>query len=704
MGKEKRILRHYVEMRDEFRSVGRDILEEISHMSYWAPEFIDMKECDFSSYTIYDTDWQDTLQRFHDNTHKFLSIFYAHVAHVSKNFVSDVLSLHKANDRVSYPKRLGILSKSSSILDSYVTIVSATPTPRLVEVMTSAQRDVIRKWPGFTDEELALSRDALRRYVPMWMSHPIERPKVEDPQEDKVLQEAWRVPTPEESLYLLEQGELSKGKLPLHMVFTIARQLEDSGNSDLGYNVRTNALSSIIHDLRTKEEWGNEKLFREALDEAVSGESAETGTKRVRFNYRSAFEETMVATYVRLQSGSESKNRESALDFMTVLKEALVEDTFAQSIRLSARLSDQIDVPRLLVALGEQDPDFGQKVTKELLQLKNRPILLSSEVQEIGKSLSRESVGSVQVGEDLTQRIDEILADNDAYSFAISVPKLGYNIPRGSRYGISIALDAQSQDVTAELVIERDRSVRSLPFSVDYSEVDLVCRTQLIDEDILPTTSRDELIKLVEYAIQYHLDSLRKRAPSKGVIFKARPVTTIAQPSIQIQTREERMAEYDRLKASSGRKRTGSQDASVSELPVPNGKAIERSHEFQLHIIGLDVDTISDIMTEQKIQGIDPHLIIRKLNHMMENARVSQRMIGKRINLDSVRDLPAEINLRQLNWMMDGGNNGLRVYLEDIGGGTFILRGMLNKKGFSQQQRYIGNLALRILAERRAQV
>lgn len=703
MTKERRQVSRFMLGKEVIRGIPKERFVEFRDWDMWEEFFNSMREQEFhfldATYT--DEEEEDCLEN-KGMVNSFLMGFYKHVEHASSRLIPIGIELFSKSDKISVlPKPSQTqLRLSTESLTNYYALASTAPKITIGSLLTSSQRESLRKWPEITEHHMSVVRDGLRRFIPRWLYHPIERPTVVDSEKDSILQKAWTTYTPKEGLYLIEEQDIHEGKAPLHMVFKIAQRLEAAGYDDLGYMSRTHALKELLKEAITKWPSGNSELFTDALYDLLSGEGMSIGSKKAKFNYRSAFEDTMVRTYLYLQDESEHVEKQEARELITAFKDVFHHHTIALSILNSYSNSDQIDLRRLLPTLDVVDPKFAKAVESSLLDQRNRPLLLSDEVQKSLRSLTGEPDRGDK-GQDIAGEVDEIIADNDSYSFTISAPKLGYDIPRGSRYEISITIDALSQKISAELSIESNRATKTLPYTIDYSE-DLICRTQLLDEEALPIEVRGELVHIVERAIAHHAESLRKKAASKGVIFTARPANTPS-PVSQKQTREERMGEYQRLRASSGRKRTGSTEITPAASQVPDGKDIEKGREFQLRIIGLDVETISSIMAQQKIQGIDPHLIIRKLNHMMENARVSQQMIGKRINLDTVRDLPAEINIRQLNWMMDGGNNGLRVYLEDIGGGAFILRGMLNKKGLSQQQRYIENMALRILAERRGQ-
>jgi hypothetical protein len=157
-------------------------------------------------------------------------------------------------------------------------------------------------------------------------------------------------------------------------------------------------------------------------------------------------------------------------------------------------------------------------------------------------------------------------------------------------------------------------------------------------------------------------------------------------------TREERIKRYEQRKA--------------EELAKLHKKGLTEEHKevlleskkdsaiFQRNIVGLDYRTVSTFLTEERISSVDVDTVIKKLGHLVELANVNGKMLGKRISNEE------NINLRQINWIVDGGVTQIRFYIEDVKQGYFVLRGIMSKKNESQQTRYIRQLLTDIVRER----
>jgi hypothetical protein len=176
-------------------------------------------------------------------------------------------------------------------------------------------------------------------------------------------------------------------------------------------------------------------------------------------------------------------------------------------------------------------------------------------------------------------------------------------------------------------------------------------------------------------------------------------------------TREERIARYEQRKAEElvklqkkGRAMSHQEDMAESTVTFVSDTPEESAAPLKRNIIGLDYQTVRSLLEEERISSVDADTVIKKLGHLVELANVNGKMLGKRISTDilSQSELEGEhINLRQVNWVVDGGVTQIRFYIEDMKQGYFVLRGIMSKKGESQQTRYIRQLLLRIVRERK---
>ena len=111
----------------------------------------------------------------------------------------------------------------------------------------------------------------------------------------------------------------------------------------------------------------------------------------------------------------------------------------------------------------------------------------------------------------------------------------------------------------------------------------------------------------------------------------------------------------------------------------------------------LTLDTIAELLKEQKIEGISPERVLTKLEHILVMAEVGNfRTIGKKVEMDIYGKEWSSVNLWQINWRLDGGSTQIRIYHLETKPGETKLVGIWNKKGFNKQNQYINDLLHRV--------
>ncbi len=599
-----------------------------------------------------------------------------------------------------------IVNNGYNLVKNLQTLTEAPATvPQVSAIMTNQQKLEFKEIVDQMGKEKPKGFTAtLRRYIPRWMTHPIAFPDALA-SSDPMTHDVWHSHSLKDANWLTSEEDMLDGKIPVHLVFSAAQKLEKEEKTDAAYPLRTYAIEHLLAIEQEKLVSENPEIpfFTYALAGLMTGEMQKQ-TKAPFFDFQTAINHTMQQTFIRLEDELTTGKKGPAFNFLSNLAsnyQDAFSDLLARSLASQGRKVDAIDELTLLRQLQIQSDSWAMGVIEQSEQLIARRTLFADEVIDLNERLANDPQGDF-VSEVLIDDLTLLLDSEDVYSFK---PRLQKLVPTGDVRGeIKIDLDKTAELVEVELKYESEGRTRYLPFRFSFSgEIDSVSMEtlegEITDGDLLATYRN-----LVAQAINQQAEQIRSRK-KPDIRQKSDLDTDQDEERITVSslTREERIALYARQKEQLKRKRTRPKIEPAGVI-FTEQEEIQEKTPTKPTIIGLDTETITELLTTEKIEGIEAEDIKQKLERVLDMSVISKKAIGKKVNMDTYgKDTKhAGINIRQINWILDGGATALRIYLEDIGKGKFVLRGILRKKGSDMQTRYIGQMIDHILKERSA--
>jgi hypothetical protein len=251
---------------------------------------------------------------------------------------------------------------------------------------------------------------------------------------------------------------------------------------------------------------------------------------------------------------------------------------------------------------------------------------------------------------------------------------------------LQVELDSTVEKIECKLSYLIDGGSHYLPFRMNYTGELESLRAEMVEGGNIPREAAEILRKLVFKALEDKVSKAVKERLAKEKISRRNilPETRALEPGL---SRQDRISRYNSEKQRARKRKVGSVTSTQKEEFIEEQVAKEERAQMEIKIIGLEYENVEDILVRSGIEDLDPHWVIKKLRQYAEVAAQGKKMLGKRVVLTN----NFGINLRQINWMIEN-NRAIRAYLEDVGSGEFILRGILAKKGESMQNRYILNL------------
>jgi hypothetical protein len=165
-------------------------------------------------------------------------------------------------------------------------------------------------------------RSTLRAYIPRFVTHPIPYPEdIFSKTENTDLANLWKSYTVKEAHYLVHPDHVLDGA-PFHLVIKFARIFERNGKSNIGYALRTYAITHLVDlELEKKSEMS---FLVHILAGVVLGSPFDfllNTNKSISFDYEEALAETMTSTLERFQSELKSGQKGDATKFINQLRQ-----------------------------------------------------------------------------------------------------------------------------------------------------------------------------------------------------------------------------------------------------------------------------------------------------------------------------------------------------------------------------------------------
>lgn len=548
-------------------------------------------------------------------------------------------------------------------------------------------------------------RETMRRYIPRYLWFPIPPPEGQVASGDEVrLREVWRECASCDRSLLIHPDNIELGRVTLHVLLVAAEKVEAEGCDDLGYFLRTYGILSI---LAMEAERGAAEIpfFTHIFGGLVTGE-VHRAPKDAYFDFQSAIGRTMRLTFSRLQDELEHGEMGRAANFLHDLayyySENIPEMLARSIIRHGGGTANDFDALAVLRGLGGIDFGWAKGLLERVAEIPERRIIKTDEVVDLAEAISGEVKNNTLSPERFAEDVSLIIGEEDSYGFNVLLSRLGLSM-EGMKSVIEIELNAVSESIKIVLKVGDGQVARFLPFELSLSGDRESIMVETLGKEPLVDQTLETYRNLVAKAMRHEADKLRwQQSGTKAQLNQTVP--RVKPQALELQarplTRLERMARYEEMKEQLRveRKRRRQRPSEATEVACSEAATREAAERGTVReIVGLERENVERLLKEEKIEAVTTDQVIGKLTHFLEMARVSKKMLGKGVNMEYYGRGAKGLNLRQMNWVLDGGATAMRIYLQDVGSGKFLLCGILLKKSDSMQNRFIRNLVAQIL-------
>jgi hypothetical protein len=258
----------------------------------------------------------------HLSLHTF-ALFYKSSFNYARDFFSSQESLFKAGKRVL--ARITAKDNKELTLEERILVAEfcLTCQYKLVKSVKAIELARAEPFKGFSNmsglQQFKLKelfdelggrkpknfRETMRRYIPRWMYHNISIGNEWQEEMGEVWQDEL---LSEDGILYIKENE----GVPLHMLFRMARNWEELGKDDLGYEMRIKGIRELMElelDRFSETSQFEIPFFHFTLVSLLCGE-IDRKRKSAHFDYRAAVEETMRFTFQRLFSETFARSRE----------------------------------------------------------------------------------------------------------------------------------------------------------------------------------------------------------------------------------------------------------------------------------------------------------------------------------------------------------------------------------------------------------
>jgi hypothetical protein len=602
---------------------------------------------------------------------------------------SDDLS---ADDYVSASQDILNEGYEQTRLLSVLNNAKAAPT-HLASHFTNVQKIQLKQvFDGIGTHKPESFREYIRRNIPRWMWHPLPHPEGELAQEQNGnLRQLWSGYTSQDASLLIHPDPLAEGNAPLHMALTAAQTVENEGNHDLGYAIRTSTILQLLE--MEKERVKNDEdpelpFFAYVFAGAMTGEVNHT-PKRAHFNYSRAISDTMRHTLSRLQNELERGESSPASEFLQAVSQYYPDvfpELLAKSIKNHERSYSGFDMLTLLRGLNTVQQPWVTGVQEAIDNLPSRRVLTSDEVAHLASYLPETVQTKTSSATSLPDDVKKIVGDNDIFTIKEKIRE-----ENGVNIDVSIDIDTVAEALEVKLSYLTGDLIRLVPFVIPFSENGGV-HIETIDQVELPPAITDKYRSLVLDGIKRKADEIREREAAKqrggmGVTSINTSTLPMGEQSKRVKTKGE--ADPDR---------------NTTVIFTPDMVTEQPTDQRQkITIQGLDIDTITHMLDENAIQAVTPDRLLEKLYHHLNVANVKGKPPGETLSLDGAAGKARnDFDLREIKWRL-GHRIQLRVYIYSPTGNSrdYELVSITLKKGDNKQETDLRKLVRQIAGGKR---
>lgn len=696
--------------KDEFQQIS-DVrsIDPVQYRTIWREQRERCKlveTSDFYYYTHFPKDFPEDKEDFPYIRHEVISLFFrsavkeARVFGKSQRHLLDkglqMIDSDPALDEIAKAGKF-ILSSSYDMVRAFTTI-NATPCqlPQFAFILPEQQRIALKRIVDFIGSEKDENfRETIRRYLPRWMHYPIPAPTDHIDASLDILKRLWSY-TDREAHFLISPDRMPQG-MPLHLVLKTAEMVEQAGNFDVGYFLRTWGVAEVLKMEKEnfeKEEGKEIPFFHFILPGLVTGD-IKIHTGNHYFDFSKAVGETMHKTFFMLQAQGEPQSR-LANDFLQDLSRYypdLLPAMLARSINAFSLSSYEIDQAVILRRLRQLNLPFAEAVLEQTEKLPERRLLTALEIEDSATRFIQYT-GADESGSDFVPDIKSLIDSEDSYFFLMPLHRIGIS-QKNIKGEMEVDLDTNAEIVSAILKIRAGQISRSLPFQLNFSGEVESLNLDTLEGD--PISQKATLVyrNLIAQSLRHEAERIRiKRQRQNGKLKIELP-----QPQFRTQglNREQRIALYEAQRQQTLPEVRIKRRQLLTGQPSRNGltEGEEKVEDRMLRITGMEMEQVERLLREGGARGIDAEQVIKKLQIALHLAQQNGYRLGKKISMDNYGG--EQIDLRQVNWSLFG--LSLRIYLQGISNGEFCLRGILNKKGNDMQTEYIKGLVRQIVKD-----
>lgn len=566
-------------------------------------------------------------------------------------------------------KSVQLVENCSSIYESPLAI-----HPKIFSRLSPLQRDQIKK----RVEELGRQKpdsykETLKRYIPRWMYEPIEFSKVNfNEHEWEKLQEELHKDEESDVRILSRKEDLQEGKLPIHLVLKKAKQLEEQGQGDLGYKIRTLGTFELLKMEQVKlrqPEREELPLFHVSLA-SLASTCARALPKNSYFNFVESYHETFLKTFSRLQRELEDNTPGPAFSFIESLLSIMpegFEGPLNRSIAEHGLYSNDFDSVALVRLLSEKKPDLAKYFMGSIDEIPERKVYTTSEIEDYASLLT------LKEGLDTEQPIDKLLNTEHPTEISKLLSKIGVFTNQG-KANIEIATDPATKRVGGYISINKKNTIRHIPFLIDLSKGEEEFFVSTIDDGRLSNATIQKIKDVVSLTIRSETEKPTPQASQKT--HSEKPKTIQTQPSPRL-TRQQRIEEYE--------KRKKEEESTKNDT---NPKKESQSAFQEEKITGLTRSKIDGFLKEGGISYITIEDFIQRLAQALASSQAKKEPLGARVDVREYGLEFKDIDLREVVFTIDK-HSAISVYLKGGAGGVLTLEGTHHKREAALKNSYI---------------
>lgn len=520
-------------------------------------------------------------------------------------------------------------------------------------------------------------RETARRFTPRWLSEGLLTGLDVDVD-----------PSPGNILVRPEYKET--GRVIFQQIFEYASAIEDT-NPQKAFGLRSEAFLSL---LELEKEQANRATNPEIpfftltlASEMVLEFIQNSGSSAF---YHKAVTDTLHQAYKGAQEELETNGSEDFQNFLKTLGRyypGTFDFLLAKSILNMNRGDPSLNASLLLreLAVGSTFP----RLLDQAKAFSPRPLLT---IDELERHLERMPKAEEPVDlARLSTQVASLTSEVDLYSF--KADNLPYHKKTPDELWIDIVRTTQSIAATFRFWEQGKQITAEL--KLIWGEEEKYLQVSDLPDNLKPETAK-RLVVLIAEGVNRQFEHQDKEEKSRNNLTSLRISPHDTNQSLL--DRQQRKANYPMLIQQAQKEQKQAAKRNGKRSPIEEYQA-EANSEIEVPkkvIDHLSLEGIEDFLKEENIHAIKGEDILKKLNHALKMASTTVELFGIKIEHNDLR-LPNHgwIDLRELKWRVSGAN-ALRVYIQEIGEGHFLLRGIQLKKSDDKQDAYIEKIIGRI--------